>query len=43
MLAEPINRHDKRAAAIYRDGEIDGHILRELSKFRSEMKLGGQR
>ena len=32
VLAEPGNRHDKRAIAVYHDGEIVGHTPRELSK-----------
>ena len=31
VLAEPTNHHDKRVVAIYRDGEIVGHIPRELA------------
>ena len=31
VLAEPTNRYDKRAVAIYRDGEIVGHVPRELA------------
>ena len=31
VLAEPTNCHDKQAVAIYRDGEIVGHVHRELA------------
>ena len=43
VLREPDNPHDNRAVAVYLDGNIVGHVPRELSKiFWFYLKHGGK-